>query len=104
MGLLYRLSGNQQCPARGKARQGPGWTEGLSPARARGRWGNAKGYAIHIIFLIVLLTLASIAQAGDVRCTTREDAAFKRYRTDVTKVPQGDKAPRGWPVPGKAPR
>jgi hypothetical protein len=74
------------------------------------------------IIWVVLLTLAPlIAHAGDVRCTTREDPpfkrwltectdgaraitrydAFKRYRTDVTKPPQGNKAPQGWPRPSR---
>jgi hypothetical protein len=79
---------------------------------------------MYILMLIALL-LAPIAHAGDVRCTTREDPALKRwvtectdgaravtrwdaglqrYYTDITKPPQGDKPPRGWPGPGKAPR
>ena len=37
------------------------------------------------------------------RAITRYDAPFNRYRTDVITPPQGDKLPRGWPVPGKAP-
>jgi hypothetical protein len=82
---------------------------------------------MHMVMLLALLTLAPLmAHAGETaRCTTREDPAFKRwvtecsdgaraisrwdaglrrYRTDITKVPQDDTPPRGWPRPGKAPR
>jgi hypothetical protein len=38
------------------------------------------------------------------RAITKWDAGLQRYRTDVTKAPQGDQAPQGWPVPGKAPQ
>jgi hypothetical protein len=79
-----------------------------------------------IIFTALgLLALASAGAANPTHCTTREDpalqrwvteytdgsravtrwdAGLQRYDTDITKPPQGDKAPRGWLAPGKAPR
>ena len=82
---------------------------------------------MYTIIEVALLTLAPlIADAGGTaRCTTREDPQFKRwvtecsdgaraitrydaqlkrYRTDITKPSPGDKPPRGWSTPGKAPR
>jgi hypothetical protein len=74
---------------------------------------------------VFILALARPTLADTARCTTREDPpfkrwlttctagsravtksdeAFKRYRTDVSTPPKSDKAPRGWPTPGKPPR
>jgi hypothetical protein len=38
------------------------------------------------------------------RAITRYDHDYQRWRTDVNTPPKGDKTPRGWPTPGKAPR
>lgn len=78
-----------------------------------------------IILTVLMLALVSPALADTARCRTRSDEAFKRwrtectdgsraittydeafkqYRTDIISPPKSDKPPRGWPVPGKAPR
>jgi hypothetical protein len=73
----------------------------------------------------LILALASPALADTTHCTTREDAEAKRlittctdgsravsrydaqaqrWYTDIVREPKGDKTPKGWPTPGKAPR
>jgi hypothetical protein len=70
----------------------------------------------------LMLALVTPALADTTHCTTREDAQAQRlittctdgsravsrydaqaqrWYTDVIRKPQGDKAPRGWPMPGK---
>ncbi len=38
------------------------------------------------------------------RAVTKYDAQAQPWRTDIVRAPKGDKAPRGWSTPGKAPR
>jgi hypothetical protein len=38
------------------------------------------------------------------RAVTKYDAQAQRWYTDIVRAPKGDKAPRGWPIPGKPPR
>ncbi len=74
---------------------------------------------------LLMLALASPTMADTVRCRTWYDEAFKRwvtecsdgaraitrydeqfqrYQTEIITPPKGDKAPHGWPTPGKRPR
>jgi hypothetical protein len=78
-----------------------------------------------ILASLLMLALVSPALADTARCTTRYDEGLQRwlttctdgsraitrwehglqrYYTDVITPPKGEKPPRGWSGPGKAPR